>query len=65
MLIDWLWDLAHKLTVIGLSLLVANRVKAKRCKKAEIGLKSWHVGTHLIVFGKSFPMNNNLRMVVF
>ena len=40
-------------------LLVANLANTKWCKKPEIWLKPWHMGAHLRVPSKSYPMNTN------
>ena len=41
-------------------LLVASLADTKWCKKPEKSLKPWHMGTHLKVLIKSFPMSTNM-----
>ena len=38
---------------------VANLANTKSCKIPEKCLKPWHMGTHLRVHRKSYPMNTN------
>ena len=45
---------------LTLMLLVANLANTKVCKKAEILLKPWHMGSHLRVLSNSFLMNTNM-----
>ena len=47
-------------TCMKLMLLVGNFANTKSCKKAQKWLKLWHIGTHLRVFGESYPMNTNM-----
>ena len=47
----------NKLTLM---LLVDNFIIQNGAKKAEKCLKPWHVGTHLRVLSKSYPMNTNM-----
>ena len=46
--------------VLTLVLVVANLANTKWCKKTRKWLKPWHMGTHLRVLSKSYPMNTNM-----
>ena len=46
--------------LLTLMLLVATLVFTNVCENPEKWLKPWHMGTHLRVLSKGFPMNTNL-----
>ena len=46
-----------------LTLLVANLVNTRWCRKRWKWLKPWHMGAHLIVLSKSLLMNTNIYRV--
>ena len=46
--------------VLTLMLVVANLTNTRWCKNPEKWLKTWHMGTHLRVLSKSYPMNTNM-----
>ena len=45
--------------LLTLMLLVANLAITKVCKKNDKCLKPWHMGTHLRLIRKRYPMNTN------
>ena len=61
LLVVWLkvMKTSYMLTVM---LLVANLANTKWCKNPEKWLKPWHMGTHLRVLSKSYPMNYNTNV---
>ena len=46
--------------ILTIMLLVANLSNTKRCKKPKKWPKPWHMGTHLRVLKKCFPMNTKM-----